>query len=89
MIDFFLQCLGLLFLNYIEALLLQMFLPSTASMQTLIVLCSQVECPKYPGFCLTRQKNEYPFIEVFYNPEQVIILHFTSHACLSFFCLEL
>uniref|UniRef100_A0A0E0QWJ5 Uncharacterized protein n=1 Tax=Oryza rufipogon TaxID=4529 RepID=A0A0E0QWJ5_ORYRU len=29
-----------------------------------------VECPKYPGFCLTRQKNEYPFIEVFYNPEQ-------------------
>jgi hypothetical protein len=32
--------------------------------------CAQVECPKYPGFCLTRQKNEYPFIEVFYNPEQ-------------------
>ncbi|KAF2926827.1 hypothetical protein DAI22_06g158000 [Oryza sativa Japonica Group] len=30
----------------------------------------RVECPKYPGFCLTRQKNEYPFIEVFYNPEQ-------------------
>ncbi|WVZ69787.1 hypothetical protein U9M48_018518 [Paspalum notatum var. saurae] len=29
-----------------------------------------VECPKYPGFCLTRQKNEYPFLEVFYNPEQ-------------------
>ncbi|GJN38177.1 hypothetical protein PR202_gb27194 [Eleusine coracana subsp. coracana] len=31
---------------------------------------SPVECPKYPGFCLTRQKNEYPFVEVFYNPEQ-------------------
>ncbi|GJN06510.1 hypothetical protein PR202_ga24242 [Eleusine coracana subsp. coracana] len=30
----------------------------------------RVECPKYPGFCLTRQKNEYPFAEVFYNPEQ-------------------
>ncbi|CAL4962727.1 unnamed protein product [Urochloa decumbens] len=30
----------------------------------------RVECPKYPGFCLTRQKNEYPFVEVFYNPEQ-------------------
>ncbi|WVZ69786.1 hypothetical protein U9M48_018517 [Paspalum notatum var. saurae] len=30
----------------------------------------RVECPKYPGFCLTRQKNEYPFLEVFYNPEQ-------------------
>ncbi|EES01044.1 hypothetical protein BDA96_03G231800 [Sorghum bicolor] len=30
----------------------------------------RVECPKYPGFCLTRQRNEYPFVEVFYNPEQ-------------------
>ena len=30
----------------------------------------RVECPKYPGFCLTRQKTEYPFLEVFYNPEQ-------------------
>jgi hypothetical protein len=47
----------------------------------------QVECPKYPGFCLTRQKNEYPFVEVFYNPEQVIILHFTHNAfkCFNFF----
>uniref|UniRef100_K3XMT3 Thioredoxin domain-containing protein n=1 Tax=Setaria italica TaxID=4555 RepID=K3XMT3_SETIT len=36
----------------------------------------RVECPKYPGFCLTRQKNEYPFVEVFYNPEQVIIIYF-------------
>jgi len=30
----------------------------------------RVECPKYPGFCLTRQRNEYPFVEVFYSPEQ-------------------
>ncbi|CAM0954230.1 unnamed protein product [Alopecurus aequalis] len=30
----------------------------------------RVECPKYPSFCLTRQKTEYPFLEVFYNPEQ-------------------
>jgi hypothetical protein len=46
-----------------------------------------VECPKYPGFCLTRQKNEYPFVEAFYNPEQVIILHFTHNAfkCFDFF----
>ncbi|MQM13271.1 hypothetical protein Taro_046196 [Colocasia esculenta] len=29
-----------------------------------------VECPKYPGFCLTRQKKEYPFIEIFHSPEQ-------------------
>ncbi|XP_064996332.1 uncharacterized protein LOC135586747 isoform X6 [Musa acuminata AAA Group] len=30
----------------------------------------RVECPKYPAFCLTRQRNEYPFIEIFYSPEQ-------------------
>ncbi|OWM84285.1 hypothetical protein CDL15_Pgr027054 [Punica granatum] len=30
----------------------------------------RVECPKYPGFCMTRQKNEYPFIEIFHSPEQ-------------------
>ncbi|RYR38020.1 hypothetical protein Ahy_A09g042961 [Arachis hypogaea] len=30
----------------------------------------RVECPKYPGFCITRQKNEYPFIEIFHTPEQ-------------------
>jgi len=36
----------------------------------------RVECPKYPGFCLTRQRNEYPFVEVFYNPEQVILVYF-------------
>ncbi|XBI09201.1 hypothetical protein VPH35_136808 [Triticum aestivum] len=39
----------------------------------------RVECPKYPGFCLTRQKTEYPFLEVFYNPEQVMIVYFTFH----------
>ena len=39
----------------------------------------RVECPKYPGFCLTRQKTEYPFLEVFYNPEQVMIVYFTLH----------
>ena len=45
----------------------------------------QVECPKYPGFCITRQRKEYPFIEIFHSPEQVgstfIILHF-MHSCL-------
>uniref|UniRef100_A0A6N2KGH4 Uncharacterized protein n=1 Tax=Salix viminalis TaxID=40686 RepID=A0A6N2KGH4_SALVM len=30
----------------------------------------RVECPKYPGFCITRQRKEYPFIEIFHNPEQ-------------------
>ncbi|KAI4305924.1 hypothetical protein L6164_029250 [Bauhinia variegata] len=30
----------------------------------------RVECPKYPGFCITRQRNEYPFIEIFHSPEQ-------------------
>ncbi|MFQ6644134.1 hypothetical protein Gotur_018687 [Gossypium turneri] len=34
------------------------------------VILLQVECPKYPGFCITRQKNEYPFIEIFHSPEQ-------------------
>ncbi|PON86743.1 Thioredoxin-like fold containing protein [Trema orientale] len=29
-----------------------------------------VECPKYPGFCISRQKTEYPFIEIFHTPEQ-------------------
>ena len=31
----------------------------------------QVECPKYPGFCISRQKTEYPFVEIFHTPEQV------------------
>ncbi|XP_024459176.2 uncharacterized protein LOC7474735 isoform X2 [Populus trichocarpa] len=30
----------------------------------------EVECPKYPGFCITRQRKEYPFIEIFHSPEQ-------------------
>ncbi|KAH7572547.1 hypothetical protein JRO89_XS04G0273400 [Xanthoceras sorbifolium] len=29
-----------------------------------------VDCPKYPGFCITRQRKEYPFIEIFHSPEQ-------------------
>ncbi|CAL5428780.1 unnamed protein product [Camellia sinensis] len=31
----------------------------------------RVECPKYPGFCITRQRKEYPFVEIFHSPEQV------------------
>ncbi|XP_068634460.1 uncharacterized protein [Aristolochia californica] len=30
----------------------------------------RVECPKYPGFCITRQKKDYPFIEIFHSPGQ-------------------
>ncbi|KAL6496411.1 hypothetical protein OROGR_029669 [Orobanche gracilis] len=30
----------------------------------------RVDCPKYPGFCIARQKKEYPFIEIFHSPEQ-------------------
>ncbi|XP_024024294.1 uncharacterized protein LOC112092415 [Morus notabilis] len=30
----------------------------------------RVECPKYPGFCISRQKTEYPFIEIFHSPQQ-------------------
>uniref|UniRef100_A0A6N2KYF0 Thioredoxin domain-containing protein n=1 Tax=Salix viminalis TaxID=40686 RepID=A0A6N2KYF0_SALVM len=30
----------------------------------------RVECPKYPGFCITRQRREYPFIGIFHSPEQ-------------------
>ncbi|KAJ8627907.1 hypothetical protein MRB53_021214 [Persea americana] len=30
----------------------------------------RVECPKFPGFCITRQKKDYPFIEMFHSPEQ-------------------
>ncbi|GAB4838272.1 hypothetical protein Ancab_027801 [Ancistrocladus abbreviatus] len=29
----------------------------------------RVECPKYPGFCISRQRKEYPFIEIFHSPE--------------------
>lgn len=32
----------------------------------------RVECPKYIGFCMTRQKKEYPFIEMFHSPEQAL-----------------
>ncbi|PWA69422.1 Thioredoxin-like fold [Artemisia annua] len=30
----------------------------------------RVECPKYIGFCMTRQKKDYPFIEMFRSPAQ-------------------
>ncbi|CAH2051968.1 unnamed protein product, partial [Thlaspi arvense] len=30
----------------------------------------RIECPKYPGFCITRQKSVYPFIEIFHSPKQ-------------------
>ncbi|OVA19881.1 hypothetical protein BVC80_233g32 [Macleaya cordata] len=30
----------------------------------------RVECPKYPGFCITRQRKDYPFIEIFHSPQQ-------------------
>ncbi|KAI3901423.1 hypothetical protein MKW92_014201 [Papaver armeniacum] len=30
----------------------------------------QVECPKYPGFCITRQRKDYPYIEIFHSPQQ-------------------
>ncbi|XP_008794798.2 uncharacterized protein LOC103710706 [Phoenix dactylifera] len=30
----------------------------------------RVECPKYPGFCIARQRKEYPFIEIYHSPEQ-------------------
>ncbi|KAL9260352.1 hypothetical protein AKJ16_DCAP15694 [Drosera capensis] len=35
-----------------------------------------VGCPKYPGFCITRQKKEYPFVELFHSPEQ---RHYEHH----------
>eukprot|EP00249_Psilotum_nudum_P013528 c24380_g1_i2 orf=361-642(-) len=31
----------------------------------------RVHCPKYPGFCIARQRKDYPFIEIFYSPKQV------------------
>ncbi|XP_039157793.1 uncharacterized protein LOC104430641 [Eucalyptus grandis] len=30
----------------------------------------RVECPKFPGFCVSRLRKEYPFIEIFHSPEQ-------------------
>ncbi|KAJ4953492.1 hypothetical protein NE237_030324 [Protea cynaroides] len=32
----------------------------------------RAECPKYPGFCITRQWKDYPFIEIFYSPEKAV-----------------
>ena len=31
----------------------------------------RVECPKYPGFCISRQRSDYPFVEVFLSSRQV------------------
>jgi hypothetical protein len=31
----------------------------------------RVECPKYPGFCIARQRKDYPFVEVFHSPKPV------------------
>ncbi|XP_026395606.1 uncharacterized protein LOC113290223 isoform X1 [Papaver somniferum] len=33
----------------------------------------RVECPKYPGFCITRQRKDYPYIEIFHSPQQQVI----------------
>ena len=46
----------------------------TLSVFSIIFCIVQVECPKYPGFCITRQKKEYPFVEIFHSPEQVLLL---------------
>eukprot|EP00262_Sarcandra_glabra_P005461 TRINITY_DN17091_c0_g1_i2.p1 TRINITY_DN17091_c0_g1~~TRINITY_DN17091_c0_g1_i2.p1 ORF type:complete len:136 (+),score=15.93 TRINITY_DN17091_c0_g1_i2:104-511(+) len=45
----------------------------------------RIECPKYPGFCIARQRKEYPFIEIFHSPEQVgfVLPHFSSSGFLS------
>ncbi|CAM6120676.1 unnamed protein product [Calypogeia fissa] len=29
----------------------------------------RVECPKYPGFCIARQRKDYPFVEIFHSPQ--------------------
>jgi len=29
----------------------------------------RVECPKYPGFCIARQRKDYPFVEIFHSPK--------------------
>ncbi|KAG0557327.1 hypothetical protein KC19_11G120500 [Ceratodon purpureus] len=31
----------------------------------------RVECPKYPGFCIARQRKDYPFVEIFHSPKPV------------------
>lgn len=55
-----------------------------------MVFCDgiQVECPKFPGFCITRQKNNYPFIEIFHSPEQVGVQSIPSEFVLSLSCLS-
>ncbi|XP_024360378.1 uncharacterized protein [Physcomitrium patens] len=29
----------------------------------------RVDCPKYPGFCIARQRKDYPFVEIFHSPK--------------------
>jgi hypothetical protein len=38
---------------------------------TLRLVFFQVECPKYPGFCIARQRKDYPFVEIFHSPKPV------------------
>ncbi|RZC70896.1 hypothetical protein C5167_034062 [Papaver somniferum] len=35
-----------------------------------VLTTNQVECPKYPGFCVTRQRKDYPYIGIFHSSEQ-------------------
>ncbi|GJP39039.1 hypothetical protein CLOM_g23432 [Closterium sp. NIES-68] len=30
----------------------------------------RVDCPKHLGFCIARQRKDYPFIEIFYNSKE-------------------
>ncbi|XP_040869766.1 uncharacterized protein [Glycine max] len=43
----------------------------------------RVECPKYPGFCITRQKKEYPFVEIFHSPTHYSIMISSLHSLYS------
>ncbi|KAG2310771.1 hypothetical protein Bca52824_022328 [Brassica carinata] len=40
------------------------FLLLYSNLHALTVVCL------YPGFCITRQKSDYPFIEIFHSPQQ-------------------
>lgn len=31
-------------------------------------VCSS-RVPKYPGFCIARQRRDYPFVEIFHSPK--------------------
>eukprot|EP00850_Spirogloea_muscicola_P018635 SM000173S03004 [mRNA] locus=s173:86222:87612:+ [translate_table: standard] len=30
----------------------------------------RVECPKYPGFCIARERTDYPFVEIFLSSQE-------------------